>query len=48
MFKRLMSLWVVVCAGAVIASFFGQQRTSAHENDVTALAAGTAPGSSGP
>jgi len=39
MFKRLMSLWVVVCAGAVIASFFGQQRTSAHENDVTALAA---------
>ena len=44
MFKSLINLWVVVCAGVMIASFGGQQNTLAHEDDTTALVAPDASG----
>ena len=37
--KRLTSVWIVVCLGAVVGLMAGQRRTLAHENETTALVA---------
>jgi cytochrome c peroxidase len=44
MFKRLVNLWVVACALAIIGSVAGERRTLAHSDNTTSLAAVDASG----
>ncbi|HEY2908166.1 MAG TPA: hypothetical protein VGJ29_19835 [Vicinamibacterales bacterium] len=44
MFKSLMNLWVVVCAGTIVASFAGRHDAQAHADNTTALLAPDASG----